>query len=328
MNTRLKGWPRTLWHGFLDVVKRCSSWKGSAGAVRQDSATWLRGWMVMLLLGGVAAYCIAEEITLTTYYPSPRGMYNELRTAGNVQIGSVDAPAVGPPVPRLHLVQGEAAPVLRVDDEAPVGSLLDATPFLIDQDGNVGLGTASPGAALDVNGALSMRGIAAPAVSPAGQGRIYFDSTANAFKVSENGGGYDPIGGGWITNGTSIYYDAGNVGIGTPAPELRLHVRGGAPWGSGIALDARDVAGGREWLLASVGGTAGQGQGNFVLYDQSGGGGNIFTIRPDRRVFLVLAINTVWLLTQRLCDYMRVPRLALSMRLVLAITTAQHSPRA
>ena len=35
----------------------------------------LKSWMV-LLLGGVAAYAIAEEITLTTYYPSPRGVSN------------------------------------------------------------------------------------------------------------------------------------------------------------------------------------------------------------------------------------------------------------
>ena len=42
-----------------------------------------------------------------------------------------------------------------------------------------------------------MRGMAAPAVSPASQGRIYFDSTANKYKVSQNGGAYaDLVGGG------------------------------------------------------------------------------------------------------------------------------------
>ena len=118
----------------------------------------LRSWMVALLLLGAMAYALAEEITLTTYYPSPRGVYNELRTAGNVQIGLLDAPAIADPVPRLHLVQGEAAPALRIDDEAPVGSLLDATPFLIDASGNVGLGTASPQKKLDVAGDASVSG--------------------------------------------------------------------------------------------------------------------------------------------------------------------------
>ena len=59
----------------------------------------LKSWMVAGLLLGTIAVAIAEEITLTTYYPSPRGVYNELRTAGNVQIGLLDPPALGLPGP-------------------------------------------------------------------------------------------------------------------------------------------------------------------------------------------------------------------------------------
>jgi hypothetical protein len=63
--------------------------------------------------------------------------------------------------------------------------------------GSIGIGTAAPNTQFDITGAFSQRGMAAPAVSVAGQGRIYFDSTANKFKVSENNGAYaDLVGGG------------------------------------------------------------------------------------------------------------------------------------
>ena len=55
-------------------------------------------WLLMgLLLFATAGYALAETLTLTTYYPSPRGVYNELRTmgqtilaqtSGNVGIGT------------------------------------------------------------------------------------------------------------------------------------------------------------------------------------------------------------------------------------------------
>jgi hypothetical protein len=44
------------------------------------------------------------------------------------------------------------------------------------------------------DGAVRFQGFAAPALSAAGQGAIYFDSTANAFRVSENAGAYRAIG--------------------------------------------------------------------------------------------------------------------------------------
>lgn len=43
---------------------------------------------------------------------------------------------------------------------------------------------------ISVEGYQQFLGVSAPAVAPAGTGRIYFDSTANKFKVSENGGAY------------------------------------------------------------------------------------------------------------------------------------------
>jgi len=64
------------------------------------------------------------------------------------------------------------------------GSILIAT------GDSLGIGATDPGSILDINGALTARGMSAPSLSPAGQGRIYFDSGSNVFKVSENGGNY------------------------------------------------------------------------------------------------------------------------------------------
>lgn len=59
--------------------------------------------------------------------------------------------------------------------------------------GNLGLGVSNPAVQLDMDGAFNVRGSAAPAVSPAGQGRMYFDSTSNTWKISENGGAYQDL---------------------------------------------------------------------------------------------------------------------------------------
>lgn len=123
----------------------------------------------------------AEQMTLTTYYPAPSGVYNDMAVMNKL-----------------------------------------------------GIGTTTPDSAIDLNGAFSVRGLAAaPAVAPAGQGRIYFDTASNKFKVSEDGGAYTDLAGGsgaafWAANGNHIYNtNSGNVGIGTANPSRQLQVRSG-----------------------------------------------------------------------------------------------------
>jgi hypothetical protein len=83
-------------------------------------------------------------------------------------------------------------------------------------DGKVGVGTSSPTSLLDLNGAFTQRGIAAPAVSTAGQGIIYFDSTANKFRASQNGGAYiDLIGAGGIASLGGLTASSQTFAVGT-----------------------------------------------------------------------------------------------------------------
>jgi len=111
--------------------------------------TTLKHWLVVGLLLGTAVYALAEDITLTTYYPSPRGVYQELKTAGDLVVGDI----TNPPGARLHVVQEGTAPAFRVDDE-----LSDTSPFLIDQSGNVGIGTTNPSQKLEVAGNILSSG--------------------------------------------------------------------------------------------------------------------------------------------------------------------------
>ncbi len=120
----------------------------------------------------------------------------------------------------------------------------------IDDNSDTTLLKLKSGKDLELNGSYTLLGIAAPGISGVGQGRIYFDSIANKFKCSENGGSYfncfagsDTVGGsgtaGYIakftgtnTIGNSVLFEsAGNVGIGTIGSVAKLEVAGGsADW--------------------------------------------------------------------------------------------------
>ena len=92
--------------------------------------------------------------------------------------------------------------------------------------GNVGIGTTAPAYKLDVAGALRLQPSSAP---PGANGVIYYDASLNKFRCYQNGAWVDCITSGyWTASGNNIYNtNSGNVGIGTTAPQNRLHVSGG-----------------------------------------------------------------------------------------------------
>ena len=75
----------------------------------------------------------------------------------------------------------------------------------------------------------------------------------------------------------------GSVGLGTATPQARFHVFGGgtplaifqatapSPYGVFVCLDATQAAGGHDWRFGSTAAGAGEGQGKFLIIDQTAG---------------------------------------------------------
>jgi len=85
--------------------------KRRARIAHRISLSW-PSWIAGATLLGTISYAVAEDITLTTYYPSPRGNYKEVRVQDRLVIGNPATPdqsaaleiAVDPANPRGLLV--------------------------------------------------------------------------------------------------------------------------------------------------------------------------------------------------------------------------------
>ena len=105
--------------------------------------------------------------------------------------------------------------------------------------GNVGIGTATPAAKLDVAGQIR---------SSSG-GYVFPDGTVQTTASTGSGASSQ-----WTTSGANIFYTSGNVGIGTTGPTARLHVSGDGRVTGNLTVDGniaakyQDVA---EWVPAS-----------------------------------------------------------------------------
>ncbi|MBI3324237.1 MAG: tail fiber domain-containing protein [Candidatus Omnitrophica bacterium] len=154
-----------------------------------------QGWMVVGLLLGTSAAAIAEEITLTTYYPSPRGVYDQLR------------------VRTLQDFDDLAYYVDPAGDPTGISAVLA---------GRVGIGTTTPTQRFEVFGGNIKLG------SPLGVGAesriVLQDENDYIFKLDQSATTPERIGIVMNLNEVLSISQAGNVGIGTATPTAKLHI--------------------------------------------------------------------------------------------------------
>ncbi|GEM_PF-2529025 len=173
----------------------------------------IKGWLVMGVLLGTIAYAIADDLSVTTYYPSPRGVYQELRATGNTylatQSGNVGIGLTNP-ASKLVVAPGSLGP-------GAVGALFG---------GSVNAGNGFT-AQVQLN--------AAAADTPS---RLNFGDGPSATVTAQLESSHLGTGGGYLAFKTREQADVnllermridenGNVGIGTIGPTVRLDVNGG-----------------------------------------------------------------------------------------------------
>jgi hypothetical protein len=204
------------------------------GPVNEEGKMMERRWTDWLVVGvllATTAYVVAEEISLTTWYPSPIGAYQELR---------VGTGEMGTPHAKLQVNQpaDDGLLALRVTDEPA-----DSTPFVIDQAGNVGIGTATP------VGRLTVQGI--PADDTGATLTLVSSTTDNKWTVRNENTNlaleFSPTN---IPGGSPkmVVQNSGNVGIGTTSPSAKLTVQGPVGSESG-AIALVDQATGNKWSI-------------------------------------------------------------------------------
>ncbi|MFH1187489.1 MAG: hypothetical protein V1688_01350, partial [bacterium] len=170
---------------------------------------------------------------------SPNGQYTKLRFT--IYEASGDGGRLG--ISELFFIHPEA--------NRPYSGLMPSSVWE-GSNSNVGIGTASPAAKLQVNPPASTEGlrIVLPASNPWSPLAIVNSSNQDIFRVDQSGnltitGGVTGLSiGGWTKSGSNLYATDANdkVGIGTTAPAGKLTVKmTGAGWNDGIVIEKADT---------------------------------------------------------------------------------------
>lgn len=179
--------------------------------------------------------------------------------------------------------------------------------------GNIGIGVTDPSSILDINGATTYRGISAPSNAPSGQGRIYFDTTTNHLRFSENGGTYQDFGTGAapvsgantsLSNLTSTNINTSLIPAADDGYDLGLSTQRWrdiylGPTSLHLVSNAAETGTARDWRMAvaeAAGSTRGrlrimEGSTEFVAVTTSGSVG-IGTTAPGTKLDIQDSVDT------------------------------------
>jgi N-acetylneuraminic acid mutarotase len=143
---------------------------------------------------------------------------------------------------------------------------LDTTIFRVDTDayesyfesGNVGIGTTSPGSTLEVVGNVEAQGF-----------------TIGGVPVGSSSGTY------WSESTGNIYYNSGNVGIGTTSPSSKLYVRSSAPAVAGWFETTKSNGNTNALEVVADADNTGDNRGLYIL-TMNNGAGKAYSIYSPR----------------------------------------------
>jgi len=203
----------------------------------------------MILAAGILFFvennALAEDVTITTYYPAPYGVYGELVVDKNLTNNSATVTGLLVDIDESGINTGIVTG-LDVDVSGVTSATYYAATF---QGGNVGIGTAGPGARLQIGDYpnTTYRPLYVQGSAAAGHHTAAFVNPQN-FGIAlgaRDGDNYGLIGayqfdsGGGQIPGANLILNihGGNVGIGTTTgPGYELDVNGGARISSNVGI--------------------------------------------------------------------------------------------